>query len=144
MEQLRERVEKNMRPGGVWARSSSETYFIYCVGQDLIKQKAFTAWAYNNEVGCKPLLGMYKGQSEQSYISNWKDYKKINPWLVSEESILILGACNSDNEPKASLFYLQSNEYVDLGHLKSVPRDEALLQDAWTFDPFTQNYYICL
>ncbi len=144
MTTLIDRVQQNMRGGGVWARSPSETYFIFCVGQNVIKQKAFQSWAYSNEIGCKPLLGMYKGQAEHSYISNWKDYDAISPWLTGEESILFLGSCNSDNEPKAALYYLENQEYVALGHFRNVSRQEALAQEAWTYDPFTKNYYICL
>lgn len=145
MEALYERVRENMAAsGGIWHRSSNKKYFIYCVGQSLIKQKAFMSWAYSNDIGVKPLFGCYKGQSEQSFISNYDDFSAIKPWLEAEESILLLGACNSRNEPKATLKLLQTGEECNLGRLRPATREYALGRTSWTFDPFTQQYYVCV
>lgn len=141
---LHERVRENMRKSsGVWARSSSDCYFIFCVGQSIIKQKAFMSFAYHGNIGIKPLIGSYKGQTEQSFIANLDDYDRIAPWLEAEESILLLGACNSDNQPEATLKFLATGQLECLGYLTLVPRDVAFAEECWTLDPFTKSYYIC-
>lgn len=144
MEALMERVRQNMNTGGVWHRSTREEYFIFCVGQSILKQKAFMSFAYHNTIGVKPLLGCYKGQAEQSFISNYKDFLTIEPWLEAEESILHLGGCNSSNEPKATLVFLQTGIKTELGRLRAVSRDYALSCDSWTYDQFTHTYYVCV
>ena len=129
--------------GGIWARSSSSRYCIFCVGQDLIKINAFMSFAVHSEIGIKPLVGMYKGTQERSFIANFGFIKEIKPWLQAEESILILGACNNKNEPKARLVYLETGVEINIGRLRQTTSDIALAGDSWTYDPFTKVHYIC-
>jgi len=129
---------------GIWPQSSANKYFIFCVGQDFIKVHAFMSFAANNDIRVKPLVGMYKGQSERSFIANMNDYPEIEPWLVAEESILILGRCNGQGEPTATLHYLSSNENVHMGRLVQVSRTAALRHDSWTFCPIIGCYYVCV
>lgn len=143
MEALHERVRENIASSSVWVRSTGNRYFIYCVGQSIIKQKAFMAFAYHADIGAKPLFGYYKGQPENSYISNMKHFDQIEPWLEAEESILLIGECNSDNQPKATLKYLKNGHLEMLGHLRIVSKAVALTHDSWTYDPFSSNYYVC-
>lgn len=129
--------------GGIWPHSSANHYFIFCVGQSLVKVNAFMSWAANNDIGVKPLFGKYKGQSERSFIANWDSYGDIKPWLKAEESILILGASNTKGQPIARLHYLSTGEEVPMGRMVQVTRDEAMAQDSWTICPLTKCYYIC-
>lgn len=143
MEQLLyERVRQNLT-SGIWARSLSARYFVFCVGQSIHKQKAFIAFAYTSGIGIKPLFGSYKGQAEQSFIADMKDYDQIEPWLEAEESILLIGSCNSENQPTATLRYLATGEDVPIGRMVPVRREEALSQDSWTYDPFQKVYFTC-
>lgn len=142
MSELNERVRGRMG-GGIWPRSSRSQYFLFCVGQDLIKVNAFVAWAVHHDIHVKPLVGQYNGQSERSFVANYNDFLTIRPWLNDEESMLILGACNGNNEPMATLHYLDTGVEVDLGRLVIADRDAALGQRSWTYDPFTKNYFVC-
>lgn len=135
-------VRKNTA-GGIWARSSADQYFIYCVGQSPIIINAFMTWAYNRQIGLKPLVGMYKGQPERSFVSNLADLDTLSPWLQRQETILVLGQCNSDNQPSATLKYLETGILEPLGHLKPVTAAVALTNDSWTYDPAFKAHYIC-
>ncbi|MGR3504932.1 MAG: hypothetical protein ACU0B7_03565 [Paracoccaceae bacterium] len=137
-----DRVRSNTT-GGVWARSSADRYFIYCVGRSPIIINAFMTWAFDREIGLKPLVGMYKGQSERSFLSNLDQLETISPWLQRQETILELGQCNSNNQPSATLKYLQTGVLEPLGHLKPVTAKVALTHDSWTYDPAFKAHYIC-
>jgi hypothetical protein len=138
-----ERVRDNARNGsGTWRHSRSDEYFIYCVGQDLITINAFMTWALHNHIGIKPLVGMYQGRSERSFISNWKHLPDIRPWLKKEESILKLHRHDARDIPQATLMYLDCDRQHELGCLVTVSHDEALACDSWTYDPLGERYFI--
>ena len=118
----------------VHPHSSSETYFIYCVGQSIPVISAFKAAMAHAGIPAKPLLGRYKGQSEFSFISRMRDYDVIGPWLNAEESILHIHSYDARDRPRATLKYLAQGIEHDLGRMVPVSRDEALSQNAYTFD----------
>ncbi|MFS4438613.1 hypothetical protein ACMA5I_10395 [Paracoccaceae bacterium GXU_MW_L88] len=134
-------LEQLCTQGGVYARSSDSEYFIYCVGQSIVKQKAFVAFALAHDIGAKPLQGCYKGVPEQSFISNMSDYPRIVSWLLEEESILHLHSHNYSNEPKATLRYM-SGEAIELGRLRAVSRKTALQHQSWTYDYLYEQYFV--
>lgn len=139
---LSTRVWQNMG-SGIWPHSRADQYFIFCVSQDPIKINAFVSFAVNSDIGVKPMWGRYKDATERSFIANMKNFAAIVPWLDGEESILVLGATNGNNEPLAYLRFLETGQVLLLGRLVIVPRDVALKQVSWTYDPFTKNYYVC-
>lgn len=100
-------------------------------------------WAYNKHIGLKPLVGMYEGQCERSFVSNFKDLETVRHWLRGQETILLLGQCNSDNQPSATLNYLDTGILKPLGHFKPVSAEVALTHDSWTYDPAFKAHYIC-
>lgn len=142
---------------GIWGHSSAigaNEYYIFAVGdQTLITEKAFQQWCKNCHINYKPLVGSYAGKTEHSYIIGAADIiaVAIAGWLNKQESILHLGACDSRDRRKATLFYLQegrdfndpSKETVDLGVFQSVSREEAMQQAGWTYDPSIDEYFIC-
>ncbi len=130
--------------GGIWPHSSANHYFIFCVGQSLVKVNAFMSWAVNHDVRVKPLYGKYRGQQERSFIANLDDLAIIRPWLVKEESILLVGQSDKHGHPKATLEYLATGVQEELGRLVQVPRDVAIAQDSWTFCPLMKVYYVCV
>lgn len=139
---LMHRVQQNAG-GGIWPHSSAHQYFIFCVGQSIVKSNAFMTFALHQDIGMKPLFGQYKGQPERSFIANLKDYDAIAPWLQAEESILLIGSSNTKGQPKATLRYLATGEEVPMGRLRQVTREEALAEDSWTLCPLTKCYYVC-
>lgn len=146
--------------GGVWGHSSAigaNSYIIFAVGDDLIQQKGFMGWAAALGIGFKPLLGCYthddgRKVTEQSFICNYDNLPAILAagWLRGQESILILGACDSRDRRPARLQYVSPlgddllPRVVDLGVLQSVTRDRALAASAWTYDPDLKEYFITI
>lgn len=127
----------------IYPHSSSETYFIYCVGQSLPIIGAFKATMARAGIPAKPLLGRHKGKSEYSFISRMNDFNAIAPWLNMEESILRIHSFDARDRPKATLRYLDQGIEQDLGRMVSVSQDEALRQDAYTFDETYGTYIVC-
>lgn len=140
---------------GVWGHSSAigaNMYIIFAVSDDIAVNKAFMGYCAGKGISIKPLLGSYKGKTEQSYIANYKALGALlnSGWLKGQESILVLGACNARDQRPASLHYLtRAGDDLkpladDLGLFQSVSRGEALAQEAWTYDPDLKEYFICI
>lgn len=127
----------------VHPHSSSDTFFIYCVGQSIPVINAFKVAMAHANITVKPLMGSYKGVTEYSFVSRMNDYPAISAWLDEEESILHIHSFNSRDVPKATLIYLKEGRREDIGHMIAVSREEALAQESWTFDPAYNNYFIC-
>lgn len=124
-------------------QSSSDTYFIFCVGQSIPVIMAFKTAMAHQQVWVKALMGKYKGAPEYSFIAQMKSYHTISAWLNEEESILHIHSFNSSAEPKATLLYLKEGREEQLGRMVPVSRDEAIKYDSWTFDTQFRNYYVC-
>lgn len=94
------------------------------------------------------LIGCYKGIEEISYLvtfSNDNDLANIKSLAIdrSQESILIQrpdGSCYLDYLLNTSSYYQQ---FYEVGQLKPVSREVAINQDSWTFNPETNEYWIC-
>lgn len=127
----------------VFPHSSSATYFIFCVGQNLVIINAFRHSMQAHGVWVKPLLGMYKGAHEHSFIADMADYPYIAPWLDDEESILHIHDFNSRDCPKATLKYLKEGREEYIGRMICVTKHEAMQHSSWTFDFTYGNYFIC-
>lgn len=126
-----------------WPRSSEiayQNYIIFCAGTDLIRVAAFRAWASNRTLNFKSLKGSYKGQIEDSFIINAKDYDEIKPWILDQESILWLGPISGLGR-SAKLVFSNGDEQ-EIGTFVSTYRDYALKQDSWTLDIAANEYYI--
>lgn len=123
--------------------SLSRTYFIYCVGQELVTINAFKAAMAAAEIPSKPLLGRYKGKSEQSFISRMDDFEVILPWLNAEESYLHIHSFDARDRPKATLCYLSDGSEEFLGRFVPVERETAMQLEAFTYDPTYGQYFVC-
>lgn len=138
---------------GIWgssAASSTEYYIIFCVGNDLVRAAQFRSWALENKIGFKSLKGCYEGVQEDSFIVNYKDLNAVSPWFKDEESILILGPLFENGRlfgaRRATLVYVGNEtrpaSSLELGRFTAQPREYALKQKAWTYDPSTGVYYV--
>ena len=131
--------------GGVCAHSddsSKADFIVFCVGNDYIVENAFKAWATHNNIGYKCLIGSYKGLKENAFIVNAKHINDVRQWFEDEESILLLGPLIKGKR-KATLVYMDGiTSKVELGDFNYTSKDYALKQDAWTFDPSTNSYYV--
>jgi hypothetical protein len=142
MKAIDDRVYANLEQGGVRPSSHPQQYFIYCVGQEPDRIDAFLTYCLEEDIGVKPLYGTYNGQPEESFISNWKDFDAIQPWLSEQQSILFLDSANIRGHRKAKLIY-RSGWEEDKGLLRQVTRRLAIQQPSWTYDPYTDAYFVC-
>ena len=141
-------MNMNTQHSGVCTHSSDwfwDRYVVFCVGQSKVRQQAFKAWAYSNGIKFKELVGAYKGVTEASFITNEKNLDAIMPWIVQEESILVLDVPKNLGGGRhvrpAKLIYGDGRE-VSLPDWRQVHRDYAMDQEAWTYDPQQQAYFV--
>ena len=106
----------------------------------------------------KLCIGSYKGKLERSYIMRWDDFMEHiaeSGYVDNQESILILrdgyygkvyatlkfnSAYNSDWPAEfANVGY----DDLFLGEFKSIPSNEAQYEEAWTYRPDLDQYYVC-
>lgn len=141
--------------GGVHGHSglaATEHYIVFAISDDIARNKGFMGWAHAANIAVKPLLGCYKGKTEHSYLTAYKNlgYLLASGWLKRQESILVLGSMDSQDRRKATLHYLTKAgddllpRKDELGVLQSVSRDQALQCDAWSYDPAQREYFICI
>lgn len=91
-----------------------------------------------------PVMGRYKGQDEASWLVSLyddADLSKLIPYLIKakQESYLFVGI-----DRRSTLVYLNDASIVDLGHFTSVCPIVAMAQDAHTFEPETNTYFVCI
>lgn len=152
----------------VWGHSSIEgtkNYTIFSVGDNTeIAYAAFKGWAVDAKISFKPLLGMYRGKSEISFIINSENLARVADagWLKGQESVLSLGTMDSQDRRAAKLIFLNEHGWPaddgdgpewaahkaeqDMGRFVSVSREEALnnWEDGWTYDPDQKEYFITI
>jgi len=122
--------------------SRPDTFFIFCVGQDVRRINAFKKNMVYHGVTIKPLVGMYKGQPEHSFIAHMDDFNTVSPWLIEEESILHIHSFDARDVPNATLLFLKDGRKEELGKMRPVSQKVALARDSWTYDPTYKNYYV--
>ena len=106
----------------------------------------------------KLCIGSYKGKLERSYIMRWDDFMEHiaeSGYVDNQESILILrdgyygkvyatlkfnSAYNSDWPAE---FPNVGYDDLFLGQFKSIPANEAQYEEAWTYRPDLDTYYVC-
>jgi len=106
----------------------------------------------------KLCIGSYKGKLERSYIMRWDDFMEHiaeSGYVDKQESILILrdgyygkvyatlkfnSAYNSDWPAE---FPNVGYDDLFLGEFKSIPASEAQYEEAWTYRPDLDQYYVC-
>lgn len=135
---------------GIWGYSTPtayQTYAIFCVGNDKVREAAFRSWATANGIGFKSVFGCYEGVQEASFIINQKDLPRCFAWYSKEDSVLLLGPAYREGKMhgsrEASLYFLETGETRDMGRFLMVLREEALASDAWTYDPTLDAYFVC-
>jgi hypothetical protein len=96
----------------------------------------------------KLCVGSYKGVLEQSFIMTELDFALFiqgSEYVQNQESVLLVED-GHHGEMYASLYYMSKGEcdgeHVSLGLLKSVDKSVALAQDAWTYRPDLNIYWI--
>ena len=101
----------------------------------------------------KLCIGSYKGKLERSYIVRWDDFMEHiaeSGYVDNQESILILRdgyygvtyatlKFNNDEGKFPNVGY----DDLFLGAFKSIPASEAQYEEAWTYRPDLDTYYVC-
>lgn len=90
-------------------------------------------------------IGCYKGLGETCFIVSYNHYELILALagMFEQESILILDEGTRHGLRSASLYYLQSGKTVDMGMLTGASKEYALAQDAYTYRPDMNQYWVC-
>lgn len=88
----------------------------------------------------KQLEGCYKDQREVSFLVDAGRVQEVRAHWVKQECILILSTPDARNRCLATLEYADGRQEV-IGVFRPVPKDEALWQDAWTYDPQQGVYF---
>lgn len=91
---------------------------------------------------CIPLVGMYKGEHENSYICLSYDFNSfVLPmgFVTGQESILRVSECN---KKYTDLIMLQGGKQVHLGCMKSVTEEQAMREESWSYRPDLNQYFI--
>ena len=99
----------------------------------------------DNGIGFKQLIGSYKGTTEDSYVVNmkWLSYVEQAGLLDGEESILLLSESLGQNRRRAKLHFLNASKPdEDIGILRAVVKEEAMKQDAWSYRPDLDTYFV--
>lgn len=91
----------------------------------------------------KPLVGVYKGQEERSWLVALSDTEDARAKLVElaaaydQESVLFSGM-----DRYSVLHYVEDGREEQLGVLRAVPAGVAKGKDCYTFDPVSGEYFI--
>jgi len=99
-----------------------------------------------------PCEGSYKGVQETSFIcltSDFNNWVLRSGYVLNQESVLRVSECN---KKYTTLEYLDKTFYpnpekcrdVFLGCMKSVTKEEAYKQDAWTYRADLDQYFIAV
>lgn len=150
-------MTKDLTLGFNYEASRFEPFVILAVtlaDQDLKTQgqrnAEFALWLIGNGIPFKQLIGCYRGAQEISFLIRNADFvahfAEFDPWIKGQESIMLLSeqAHHRTGQRTATLVYSRAagNYKEELGLWTNVTREEALKQDAWTFDPAFDEYYI--
>lgn len=134
-------AQKRADDGGIWSRSSDRSYIIFCVGQKDHQIKRFMRFALRTNLGFKPLRGCYKGKPERSFIVNAKDWRKVQPFVIGQESVLLLHDYNRADVPKATMIY-SDGKREELGLFCQATAEVTKHRESWTFDPLSGCYFV--
>jgi len=88
----------------------------------------------------KVCIGSYKGEMEQSFIMHEDDFHHVSAYVKGQESFLYVRDGHK-GVVYADLHY-NDGETVPLGQIKAVSKDEAMQQDAWTYRPDMNVYWV--
>lgn len=138
---------------GVCTHSSAEAfnaYVIFCVGNDIAREAAFKAWAADNGIHVKSLIGSYNGVSERSFMVNYQDAVRCWDWYSNEETVLGLAPLWDPVHNRmlgsrpASLIYISDYSVANkkIGFFTEQSKEYALAQPSYTFDPSTGKYWV--
>jgi len=138
-------MKTTQQNSGIWGSSTTtawQEYIIFSVSPGNEKRLAETLEQF--QIGHKTLVGSYKGEQEPAWIVNVNNFPQIkNLNLVSDqESILKLGKAGRGARLATLQFLDDKTADIDLGRLVVVTEKTAKAQDAWTFDPSTEIYWI--
>jgi len=92
----------------------------------------------------KLCIGSYKGVMEQSFIMRQDDFEAFvvpNGFVQNQESFLILEYGHKD-VVYASLLWNESKRHEPIGRMVEVSHKKALRQDAWTYRPDLNAYFV--
>ena len=101
----------------------------------------------------KLCIGSYKGKLERSYIMRWDDFMEHiaeSGYVDNQESVLILRDGYYGKVYATLKFNNDESKFPNVGHndlflgvFRSIPAHEAQYEEAWTYRPDLDTYYVC-
>ena len=98
-------------------------------------------------------IGSYKGKLERSYIVRWDDFMEHiaeSGYVDNQESILILRDGYYGKVYATLKFNNDDGKFPNVGHndlflgvFKPITAHDAQYEEAWTYRPDTDQYYVC-
>lgn len=111
-------------------------------GGDARVVQTFRAVMNALELKCKPLVGRWNGETEQSWLVPSEAVQALEAaQLISQqEAILFVSSCN---KMYATMWYTEQRVFEAMGSMCAVSADEASEHAGYTYDPATNVYYVC-
>lgn len=127
--------------------SEQASYVIFSSTQS---KDAVVSHLQQHEIGYKLLYGCYKGEQENSYLVNARNWNAIACLLAGQQTVLQLGPM-VPNGPRNATARISMFHYVDgsnrlpysLGFFLNITQADAMRLDGWTLDCDTQQYWAC-
>lgn len=101
--------------------------------------QAFMGNMAANRVNVIPLLGMYRGVGECSFLVAEEDMDTWKPWCANRESWLVVSRCNKQY---ANLYFPATGHTEALGCMMDVTAERAAKERNWTYCPSREVYWI--
>ena len=145
-------ISPTMNPGIALHSGSSdyEIFRIFAVSS-LLKAAEFRAWALDRRMRFKSLLGSWEGVQEPCFIIYEGDTGEAYPWFADQKATLHLGPAYREGRRHgsrvATTYWAGPDGTVTetpCGLFVDAPRDWAILQDSWTFDPTRNAFTLCI
>lgn len=141
------------KESGVWGHSSEvggKAYLIICSNKSVADVETRLGYA---KVGFKRVQGCFQGITENAWVVNYEEFAKadvqeqVGDLIADQASVLHLGDADArDRRPATLLSDSPNGKFLVityLGMFQSVTKEEALAQDAWTYDHSINTWFIC-
>lgn len=98
-----------------------------------------------NKISFKVLLGSWRNKQEVSYCVPAEFFEQVIEagYVNGQESILVMGQYNPKGLRAAEIVFLDADTKAQqAGFIVNVDRENAILNEGWTFDPMSDSYFI--
>ncbi len=117
---------------------SSQSFLIFSSGTPELLERAMGI----RKIPYKSLKGKYKGKEENCFIAPLKPMRDLATLLSDQDSALVLSPVQANGFRDAFLHVQEGRQVLPLGIFKPVPKEYAIAQESWTYDPEQDEYFV--